>query len=311
MAKDTPTFPNIAGFYAEYVDATQLGYTLSRPDVYADVMGLGTNSAFLERKLGVVSTGIESWKWVTIDDAITINKRMLLRSSTPTGFFWKGVDPFAQAKFIFYERPIPEFDALSLVKTTPIINANGSYDMASGLTLDANGKLAGGPQAQASEMIFSLPNGLQAYFIGGAANQIRVDAFPFIVVDPRRGGPLVGQSAFRSGPGSDQRLLTPASCMACHFDGLNRTVNDMHAHLEAEPNKFDAATLKKVKELYPTTDELRKVIDDDRAVFGRAMKTIRENMIVGMTDKTVYREPIELLFESAQTLFSYKPTASN
>jgi hypothetical protein len=99
--------------------------------------------------------------------------------------------------------------------------------------------------------------------------------------------------------------------MACHFDGLNRTVNDMHAHLEAEPNKFDAATLKKVKELYPTTDELRKVIDDDRAVFGRAMKTIRENMIVGMTDKTVYREPIELLFESAQTLFSYKPTASN
>lgn len=310
MAKDTPTFPNIAGFYPDYTDATQLGYTLSRPDVYADVMSLGTNSAFLERRLGVESTGIESWKWVTVDDAITINKRMLLRSKTPTGFFWKGVDPFAQSKFIFYERPIPEFDVLSLVKTTPII-ANGTYDMASGLTLDANGKLAGGPQAQASEMIFSLPNGLQAYFIGGAANQIRIDAFPFIVVDPRRGGPLLGQSFFRTGPGSDQRLLTPASCMSCHFDGLNRTVNDMHAHLAAEPDKFDTATLSKVKALYPTTEEVRTIIEADRAVFGAAMRTIREEMIVGMSDKTIYREPIELLFESAQTLFHYQPTASN
>jgi hypothetical protein len=99
--------------------------------------------------------------------------------------------------------------------------------------------------------------------------------------------------------------------MACHFDGLNRAVNDMHAHLAAEPDKFDAATLKRVKELYPSTEELRRIIDDDRAVFGKAMKTIRDEMIVGMTDKTVYREPIELLFESAQTLFNYKPTASN
>jgi hypothetical protein len=99
--------------------------------------------------------------------------------------------------------------------------------------------------------------------------------------------------------------------MAFHFDGLNRVVNDMHAHLAETPDMFDAATLKKVKELYPTTDELRDVVDGDRAVFGKAMKTIRETMIVGMTDKTVYREPIELLFESAQTLFNYKPTASN
>ena len=96
LAKDSPTFPNIAGFYPEYVDGTQLGYTLSRPDVYADIMELGVFSPTLEASLGVQQKGIDTWKFNTVDDAITINKRMLLRTDIPTGYFWKGVDPFAR-----------------------------------------------------------------------------------------------------------------------------------------------------------------------------------------------------------------------
>ena len=313
MAKDTPTFPNIAGFYPDYVDGAQLGYTLSRPDVYADVMQLGTISPPLEVSLGVKEDKVDDWKFVTVDDAITINKRMLLRQDTPYGYFWKGVDPFAQSPFIFYDRPIPEMDSFSLVKTTPIFGADGSYRMDNGIETDANGNLVGGVQAQASEMIYSLPNGLQGYFIGGGLNQIRVDAFPFIVIDPRRGGVDMNSAVngLRFGPGSDLRLLTPASCMSCHMDGMNRAVDDMDTYLNANPTKFDAATVARVRQLYFGMDGVRKQVEIDRDHYMKALRQILDPMIVGMTDKTVYFEPIMYLFESAQTIFNYQPSASN
>ena len=311
-AKDTPTFPNIAGFFPEYVDATQLGYTLSRPDVYNEIMSLPGNSALLESELGVdISKGVGSWKFITVDDAITINKRMLLRAPIRDGYFWKGVDPFAQSPFIFYDRPVPEMDGFSLVKTTPVFDSGGNYSEQYGITTDDKGALVGGPQAQASEMIFSLPNGLQGYMIGGAANQIRVDAFPFIVVDPRRGGILPDAFPFRLGAGGDQRLLTPASCMSCHVDGMNRTSDNMRPYIDANPGKFDAATVEQVKAVYPGTDWARTTIEQDREPYAKAMAQVRGSMIVGIEDKSLYVEPIMFLFENAQILFNYQPTASN
>jgi hypothetical protein len=308
LAKDSPTFPNNQGFYPEYVDGTQLGYTLSRPDVYADMMELGVFSPTLEASLGVPQRGIDSWQFNTVDDAITINKRMLLRTDIPNGYFWKGVDPFAQSPFIFYDRPVPEMDGFSLVKTTPVFAPDGSYRMDLGISEDAQGNLVGGPQAQASEMIFSLPNGLQGYFIGGANNQIRVDAFPFIVTDPRRGG--LRNGAFGFG-GSPERLLTPASCMACHMDGMNRTNDDMEPYIAANPGKFDAPTLARLKQLYPGNEVVRANIERDKEIYTKAMTQVREAMIVGIDDKSLYFEPIEYLYESAQVIFNYVPTASN
>jgi hypothetical protein len=199
----------------------------------------------------------------------------------------------------------------SLVLTTPVFDENGNYGLNYGMKTDANGHLVGGPQAQASEMIFSLPNGLQGYMIGGAANQIRVDAFPFIVVDPRRGGIAARPSGFRFGPEAEQRLLIPASCMGCHVDGMNRANDDMIPYIQANPTKFDANTLARVNQLYPGRDAMRMQIETDRIAYGKSMQAIREAMIVGMDDKSLYFEPIMFLFQSAQDIFSYKPTASN
>jgi len=164
-----------------------------------------------------------------------------------------------------------------------------------------------------SSDLFSLANGLQGYFIGGAANQIRVDAFPFIVYDPRRGGTDAksAKSGFRTGPWSELRLITPASCMSCHMDGMNRAVDDMDGYIKANPTKFDAKTVARVKQLYMGLDGVRKVVEDDRAIYSKAMSQIANQMIVGMTDNTIYYEPIQYLFESAQTIFNYVPTASN
>jgi hypothetical protein len=67
----------------------------------------------------------------------------------------------------------------------------------------------------------------------------------------------------------------------------------------------------KVRKLYPGTEAMRKQIESDRDIFGKAMTQIREAMIVGMTDKSLYVEPIMFLFLSAQDIFNYQPTASN
>ena len=113
------------------------------------------------------------------------------------------------------------------------------------------------------------------------------------------------------GPGSDERLLTPASCMACHMDGMNRTVDDMDKFMTDNPGKFDAATTARMKQLYAGNKGVHDIIERDREIYAKAMTQVRDAMIVGIDDKSVYFEPIEYMFESAQAIFNYMPTASN
>jgi hypothetical protein len=99
--------------------------------------------------------------------------------------------------------------------------------------------------------------------------------------------------------------------MGCHVDGTNRAVDDMDGYIAANPTKFDAATVARVKQLYMRLPGVRKQVEDDRAIYQQAMNTITNDMIVGMVDKTVCYEPIMHLFEAAQAIFNYTPTASN
>ena len=66
-------------------------------------------------------------------------------------------------------------------------HCNGDSQQSLPLGSYADGKYTGaaGGQASAEEVIWSLPNGLQAYAIFGAWAQRRVDAFTQIVRDPR------------------------------------------------------------------------------------------------------------------------------
>lgn len=286
--------PNNAGFLPEYVEAAQLAYTLTRPDVYNEIMSLPVLGSMLEAELGVdPSKGLESYQYMTVNDAITINERLIWRAPIPTGYFWRTVDQFSFTKFVFYDKPMPEFmDARqSQMKTTAL--------------------LEGSPlQAQAGEVIWTLPNGLQGYAIWGAGNELNRDAFTFVVVDPRRGGSL-NRYAFRLGEGTSWRLLNGASCMSCHAEGLNRAQDDMRPYLARNRDRFDAPTLARLERLYPGSDVMKAQIEKDRAIFAEAMRAIREAMIVGTPDKSLYVEPVSYLFETAQRLYGYKNTQSN
>jgi hypothetical protein len=221
---------------------------------------------------------------------------------------------------VFFDRPIPAFtdSNRSQIITTPVQQGDAGNGTPNEYTGDT------GAQAQANEVIFSMPNGLQGYGIFGAGNQRRVDAFTFIVVDPRRGGAVDANGsfgfAFRQGEGSDWRLLNGASCMSCHVEGMNRAPDDMRPYIDANPTgqwteltNADGvvATRAEVERLYPGTEVMGSVIEADRDFFMAAMTKIQNEMIVGTTDKNLYVEPIVYLFESAQQLYGYKNTISN
>jgi hypothetical protein len=323
----------------KYVEAAQLTYTLTRPDVYNAILAVPGYFWMFEQELGVdKSKGMDSYDYMVTRKAITIDSRFFYRASTPTGFYWKTFDIFTsgdgdidkqyaagKVSMPMWQQPIPKFikeqggttpEDLTYVAMLPL----GSY---------ANGKYTGqaGGQASAEEVIWSLPNGLQAYAIFGAWAQRRVDAFTQIVRDPRlqryvgdrTNADLTGTG--RIGGVTDQRLGV-ASCEECHSEGLKRANNNLRDWLDEGGENIpkgdngagawihDPATVKRVRELYKPSSEMRPKMESDRRIYLAAMAKINEGMILGV-DKNNYVEPIVWTTEWAQKHYKYPVARSN
>jgi mono/diheme cytochrome c family protein len=337
----------IAGDNHEYVDpadlkfveAAQLTYTLTRPDVYNAILAVPGYFWMFERELGVdKSKGMDSYDYMVTQRAITIDGRFYYRAQTPTGYYWKTFDIFTsgdtdivkqyaagKVTMPMWQQPIPKFikeqggttpEDLTYVAMLPL----GTY---------ADGKYTGqaGGQASAEEVIWSLPNGLQAYAIFGAWAQRRVDAFTQIVRDPRLQRYVEDSTNLRfTGTGrpagvTDQRLGV-ASCAGCHSDGMKRSNNNLRDWLDEGGAQIpkgdhgagawinDPATVKRVRELYKPSSEMRAKMENDRRIFLSATAKINEGMILGV-DKNTYVEPIVWTTEWAQKHYKYPVARSN
>ena len=337
----------IAGNKQEYVDpadlkfveAAQLTYTLTRPDVYNAILAVPGYFWMFEQELGVdKSKGMDSYDYMVTQRAITIDGRFYYRAQTPNGYYWKTFDIFTsgdtdiekqyaagKVTMPMWQQPIPKFikeqggttpEDLTYVAMLPL----GTY---------ADGKYTGqaGGQASAEEVIWSLPNGLQAYAIFGAWAQRRVDAFTQIVRDPRiqkfvadkTNSNLTGTG--RVGAVTDQRLGV-ASCAGCHIDGMKRSNNDLRDWLDEGGAQIphgnngagewvnDPATVKRVRELYKPSSEMRAKMENDRRIFMAATAKVNEGMILG-ADKNTYAEPIVWTTEWAQKHYKYPVARSN
>jgi hypothetical protein len=323
----------------KYVEAAQLTYTLTRPDVYNAILAVPGYFWMFEQELGVdKSKGIDSYDYMVTRKAITIDSRFFYRASTPNGYYWKTFDIFTsgdgdidqqyaagKVTHPMWQQPIPKFikeqggttpEDLTYVAMLPL----GTY---------AQGKYTGqaGGQASAEEVIWSLPNGLQAYAIFGAWAQRRVDAFTQIVRDPRiqryvgdkTNANLTGTG--RIGGVTDQRLGV-ASCAGCHADGMKRANNNLRDWLDEGGASIpkgdngagawinDPATVKRVRELYKPSSEMRPKMENDRRIYLAAMAKINEGMILGV-DKNNYVEPIVWTTEWAQKHYKYPVARSN
>jgi hypothetical protein len=121
---------------------------------------------------------------------------------------------------------------------------------------------------------------------------------------------------------ADHRLNAASSCIGCHVDGMNRSNNDLRDWLDEGGNRLpkgeygvdgwvnDAATVKRVRELYPPSSVMRGKIEDDRRIFLNAMAQIKQAMVLGV-DKNVYVEPTIWTIEWARNFYRYPVTRSN
>ena len=354
---------NINGFHPKYVEAGQLVYTLTRPDVYNAIMMNPMYSPELEDELGVdKSNGMSSYQYMVTHQAITIDSRLYYRAKAKNGFYWKTFDIFTgqvpqntieqeeaagNFRFPFWANPIPKFisgtgggnvtaAALSFIATL----AQPTQDTAHGpgTTCDGQTNYGGastfynclyytgesGLQQSAEEVIYTLPNGLQGYWLGGGFDQRRVDAFVNIVRDYRllRSATDAQINDDLGFAVSDTRLNVGSSCIACHVDGMNRNNNDLRDWLDEGGGSLptgprgtdgwinDAGVVSQFKSLYPPSSVMRPQMEADRTTFLAAGAQIQQAMAAG-NDKNVYGEPIIWTVEWTQNHYMYAQTRSN
>ncbi|HWN98903.1 MAG TPA: hypothetical protein VNS63_06485 [Blastocatellia bacterium] len=125
-----------------------------------------------------------------------------------------------------------------------------------------------------SEIIFNLPNGLQAYFLADARGN-RLDDAPINIV------------ADRNNP-DDPIIHNGRSCMSCHFAGMQSFKDDVRPVVSGlSADRFDRS---RALQLYPPQETLDSLIDKDRRRFERAL------------EKTGARLPVSALAEQISAL---------
>src|SRR5690606_37235278 len=104
------------------------------------------------------------------------------------------------------------------------------------------------------EMIFSLPNGLQGYYLGDGAEK-RLSEGPVNVVE---------DSKSTSGTPA---VVNAISCMACHHSGIIPFTDDVRAGRSVPLGEARF----KVDQLYPKQEEMNELIAKDQQRFLKAL----------------------------------------
>ena len=166
----------------------------SLPPLYNDILGLPDTDRALEAELDVdvaanlqTAPGIRVWRAGFDGEAsgVSNNNRVVERHESRYGAYWKS------------------YDFAGVIGTQNIFN----YP----LTFTHDG----------GEIIFNLPNGLQAYFLVDA-NGNRLDVAPTEIVS----NPAADDPAVRNG----------LSCIGCHTEGMKTFEDTVRAVIEANPN---------------------------------------------------------------------------
>ena len=171
-----------------FVQADWFLATASLPPLYHDILGLPETERALERELGIDvvrnlqrAPGISVWRAGTNDSGVSNHNRVVERHTFRYGAYWKSHDfaGSAGAQNIF---------------THPL-----SFERDGG------------------EVIFNLPNGLQAYYIADGEGN-RIDVAPTAIVS----NPAAKDPAVRNG----------LSCIGCHTEGMKTFEDGVRAVIQ-------------------------------------------------------------------------------
>ena len=106
------------------------------------------------------------------------------------------------------------------------------------------------------ETIYSLPNGFQGYYLN-AADGKQLDKGPTEIV--------------RDKDRKDLAVTNGISCMGCHDQGIRLAQDDIRPHIVGNRN-YSKEVREHVEALYPTHDEMAKILKDDTISFQNAMR---------------------------------------
>ncbi len=203
----------------------------SRPPLYHDILRLPATEKELERMLRVdVAENLRQERVVRSgfnSSGVSRNNRLIERHENSGVVYWRSYD-FAgnTGRQNLFAHPLGPSDDLQ------------SFACDGG------------------EVIFTLPNGLLAFFLTDATGR-RLDKGPTsIVSDPRR---------------PDRAVENGLSCMSCHARGLIDKADQVLPHVGKNPQAFTGDAIERVKALYPPADKFSAFIRDDTKRFQDAV----------------------------------------
>ena len=202
--------------------------TASLPPLYNDILDLPQIDRVLEAQLEVDvasnirnAPGINVWRAGFNDSGVSENNRVVERHTSRYGAYWKSYD-FA--------------------------GSTGSQNI---FTHPLDFTHDGG------EIIFNLPNGLQAYFLVDA-NGSRLDIAPIDIVS----NPAASDPTVRNG----------LSCIGCHDQGMRKFKDSVRAAIEQDQNPPYDKT--QALRLYPEQSVLDELLQKDTNRFLQALEKI-------------------------------------
>ncbi len=200
--------------------------TASLPPLYHDILALPETEQELERELRIdvarnlqSAPGVRVWRAGTNNSGVSNHNRVVERHTSPYGAYWKSHDfaGSAGAQNIF---------------THPL-----SFERDGG------------------EVIFNLPNGLQAYYIADGFGN-RIDVAPTTIVS----NPAASDPAVRNG----------ISCIGCHTEGMKDFEDEVRGTIERIENpNFDKDHALR---LYVTNDVMAALVEQDTTRYKAALE---------------------------------------
>ena len=232
----------LSGSTLPYIRADWFVANASVPPLYHDILGLPKTARELEQQLGIdAARDLEEEKNVARaglrSSGVSSNNRVLERHTSPHGAYWKSFDFRSN------------LDDQNIFKDPLRLNAAGG------------------------EIIFNLPNGLQAYLLVDAFGR-RIDEAPIAIVSDRNNA-------------DDPIIRNGRSCMSCHFAGVQPFKDDVRPVVRGL--SFASFDREKALAIYPAQETLDRLTERDRRRFEQAAEQL------GALSLSAQAEPINAL----------------
>lgn len=250
---------NLSDCFIPMIRADWFIATASRPPLYYEMLQIPETAGKLEAAMGlsikdnyanptpnrIARAGFHK-------SGVSAQNRMLERHTTSHGYYWKSYD--FKAGSVRSKLTRFPLGPVSLMPAGEAALKNLAF------------KHDGG------EVIYSLPNGLQAYMLVDGEDK-RIDAGPIEVV---------GDSLKTSG---NHAIVNGVSCMSCHKHGMLEFKDYVR-----EGNALFGEPLQKVYDLYPEQKVMDQLVAKDKNKFMKALHETMDSYLLIEEDKNAKLE---------------------